>query len=416
MRQVIVIGGGAAGLMAAGTAATRGASVVLLEKKDRPGRKISISGKGRCNVTSAMEPEEFMKHYPRNGKFLYSAFDQFSNRDMMEFVEAHDVPLKVERGQRVFPESDKAEDIVDMLVKWCRKKGVRIECNAPVQRIERTKQGRYTVVYEGGMLTGDAVILATGGMSYPGTGSTGDGYAFAESLGHSITELRPGLIPLIAEESWVRELQGLSLKNVRLTALQDNKKKINEEFGEMLFTHFGISGPIVLSMSRDIGEYMYKKKKPVKMKLDLKPALTEETLDARLQRDFAKFSKKQFKNVLPELLPAKLIPVFLKLCGIPEEKECNSITKEERRHLVELLKNLSFTVVDCRPVKEAIVTCGGVKVKEIDPRTMESKCSPGLYLAGEIIDVDGYTGGFNLQAAFSTGRCAGNHAAVLPEE
>ncbi len=412
MRQIIVIGAGSSGLMAAGTAAENGAQVTLLEKKDRAGRKLSLTGKGRCNITSAMEPEEFMKHYPRNGKFLYSAFSQFSNRDMVQFIEARGVPTKVERGQRVFPVSNRSQDVIDALTGWCRRKGVKFVFDAPVRRIEKSPRGRFTVVYEGGMQDADAVIIATGGLSYPGTGSTGDGYRLAESLGHTVTELRPGLIPLITAEDWVVKLQGLSLKNIRLTALNDKGKKINEEFGEMLFTHFGISGPIVLSMSRDIGETIHKKGQPVKMKLDLKPALTEEQLDARLQRDFTKYAKKQFKNVLPELLPAKMIPVFLELCGIPEEKECNAITKNERKKLAEQLKNLTFTVTGCRPVKEAIVTSGGVAIKGIDPKTMASKITPGLYFCGEVIDVDGYTGGFNLQAAFSTGRSAGKHAAL----
>ncbi len=412
MRQVVIVGGGASGLMAAGSAAEGGARVILLEKKDRPGRKLAITGKGRCNVTSALEPEELLKQYPRNGKFLYSAIHQFSNRDMISFLETCGVPLKVERGHRVFPVSDQAEEVVSALVRWCRQKGVRILCRTAVKRIEKESRGAaYSVVYEGGSIDADAVILATGGLSYPGTGSTGDGYAFAKQFGHCITDLRPGLIPLTTQEAWVTQLQGLSLKNIQLTAFQEDGKKINEEFGEMLFTHFGISGPIVLSMSRDIGEYMHRHKKHVRMQLDLKPALTEETLDKRLQRDFARYAKKQFKNVLSELLPSKLIPVFLALSGVAPEKSCSEMTKSERREVLECLKRLSFTVTGCRPIKEAIVTCGGVSIKEINPKTMESKYAPGLYFAGELLDVDGYTGGFNLQAAFSTGYCAGRYAA-----
>ncbi len=411
MKNIIVIGAGASGLLAAGTAASKGARVILLEKKDRAGRKISISGKGRCNVTTAVEQDQLLKGYPGNGRFLYSAFHAFSNQDMIRFLNEHGMETRVERGNRVFPTSDHAEDVVQLLLKFALQAGAEMILSTPVERIE-FQEGRVTGIKAAGRLyPADAVIICTGGMSYPGTGSTGDGYAMAKAAGHTIVEPRPGLVPLLAAEPWVKELQGLSLKNVKARSFREDGKKINEDFGELLFTHFGLSGPIILSMSRDIGDYIYKKKKTVRLVLDMKPALSEEKLDERLLRDFEKYARKMFKNALGDLLPQKMIPVIINLSGIDPEKECSQISRAERRGMVNLLKQLSLTITGTRPIQEAIVTAGGVNVKEVDPKTMQSKLMEGLYFAGEVLDVDGYTGGYNLQAAFSTGYVAGMHAA-----
>lgn len=411
MNTVLIIGAGAAGMMAAASAATEGAQVILLEKKAKPGRKLAITGKGRCNLTSTAELDEFIKSYPRNGRFLFSALNQLSNLDLIRFFNEQGLATKVERGKRVFPISDSAEEVVATLLSYLNKKKVKLLLNTQVTSIKKQNRKICSVFSSAGEFRADAVIIATGGMSYPGTGSTGDGYQWAESLGHNIITPRPGLIPLLTAEEWVKDLQGLSLKNVRLKAFKADGKKINEDFGEMLFTHYGVSGPIVLSMSRDIVEYMYEKKSNILLNLDLKPALDEEKLDNRLKRDLLKNGRKKFKNSLDELLPAKMIPVFISLTGIDPDKECNSITKAERLTMLNLLKKLPMTVNGCRPIKEAIVTSGGVNVKEIDPGTMASKLIDNLYFAGEILDVDGYTGGFNLQAAFCTGWVAGKNAA-----
>lgn len=411
MKKIIVIGAGAAGMMAAGVAASKGAEVLLLEKKDRPGRKLCITGKGRCNITSAVEPDELIKGFPGNGRFLYSAFHAFSNQELLRFFHERGLATKVERGNRVFPVSDRAEEVVDILRDFAAGAGAKFHFEQAADRIE-IKAGRVCGVKAGKeVYPADAVIICTGGMSYPGTGSTGDGYRLAGDAGHSIKEPRPGLVPLITAETWVKELQGLALKNVKATAFSPEGKKINEDFGEMLFTHFGVSGPIILSMSHDIGEYLYKKKKPVQLVIDLKPALTEEKLEERLQRDFDKYARKMFKNSLGDLLPQTMIPVAIMLSGIDPEKECSQISKAERRSLMQILKKLTLTVTAARPIQEAIVTAGGVNIKEIDPKTMESKLVKGLFIAGEVLDVDGYTGGYNLQAAFSTGYIAGLHAA-----
>lgn len=408
--NVLVIGAGAAGLMAAGQAAACGAKVTLLEKNDRPGRKLLITGKGRCNLTNAVDTQELIKNIPGNGRFLYSAFDMFNNHDLIGFFHGLGVETKVERGDRVFPVSDKAGDVVEALVRFCREQNVNIVYGQPVSGITQ-QAGAVNGVVTGSSdkYQADRVILATGGASYPGTGSTGDGYAMARELGHTIIPVKPALVPLETAEAWVCELQGLTLKNVRATAMSGNKT-IAEEFGEMIFTHFGISGPIILTLSRKIAQLM-EKGRDIKVTFNLKPAISPEQLDRRIQRDFAAMQNKQFKNSLGELLPKSLIPVVVRLSGIFGDKPVHQVTKEERLKLVNLLHDLEVTVTGTRSIKEAIVTAGGVAVKEIDPRTMESKLVRGLFFAGEIIDVDGYTGGFNLQIAFSTGYMAGRATA-----
>ncbi len=411
-KRVVIVGGGAAGLMAAISAAENGADVLVLEKMPAPGRKILITGKGRCNFTNRCEIADFPKFFPNNGAFLYSALRAFDNQDLIDYLAAHGVPSKVERGGRLFPVSDKAADVVDALVKTARQAGVRIQTSRPVQSV-RVADGRVSGVVAGlETVPADAVILATGGLSYPGTGSTGDGYRLAKELGHSVTPLAPALVPLEVAESWIGELQGLSLKNVS-ALVRINGRKVDSDFGELMFTHFGLSGPIILSLSQAASRALKQTPRPeIVVSVNLKPALTPETLDKRLQRDFTAFARKQFKNSLGELLPAKLIPVVIRLSGIAPEKPVHQISRDERRQLVELLQNLCFTIRGTRPVAEAVVTAGGVAVKEIQPKTMESRLVGGLYFAGEILDVDGYTGGFNLQAAFSTGCVAGRAAAL----
>lgn len=412
MGKVLIIGAGPAGMMAAYTAAAQGAEVWLAEKKARAGKKLSITGKGRCNLTAAVDMDGLIRGFPGNGRFLYSAFHEFSNLDLIGFFERRGLKTKVERGNRVFPQSDKAEEVVEVLNKTLQEAGVNIMTACEVRKIN-IESGRVTGAdCSKGIIKTDAVIVATGGMSYPGTGSTGDGYRFAAAAGHKIIEPRPGLVPLLVREEWIGELQGLSLKNTRATAFDDRGHKINEECGELLFTHYGLSGPIVLSMSRDIGEFMYRRRKPVRIELDLKPALGEEKLDERLQRDLEKYSRKIYKNALDDLLPGKMIPVIVRLSGIDPGKLCHQITRRERLGLGQLLKHLPLTVYGTRPIAEAIVTAGGVDVKEVDPKTMQSKLVAGLFFAGEVLDIDGYTGGYNLQAAFSTGYVAGKHAAL----
>lgn len=404
-RRVIVIGAGAAGLMAAGQAAERGLEVVLAEKNDKVGKKLLISGKGRCNLTNNTDMEGLIENIPGNGNFLYSSFYSFSNLDIMEFFHNRGLQTKVERGGRVFPVSDSAADVVDVLYQYAVGSGARLKLKSPVREVGiRDGTVTHVVFRDGGRMECDAVILAAGGASYPGTGSNGDGYEIARAAGHRITELKPSLIPLLAEEDWVRNLQGLSLKNVSITIVNTKKKKLYTDFGEMLFTHFGVSGPVILSCSRHIMDDGYK---DVKLVIDLKPALDFDVLDARIQRDFEKYTRKQYKNCLDDLLPQKLIPVIIELSGIPPEKPVNQITKEERHKLVKLFKGLELTITGARPLNEAIVTAGGVCTDEINPSTMESKLVKGLFLAGEVVDVDGYTGGFNLTIAFSTGHLAG---------
>lgn len=404
-KRIIVIGAGAAGLMAAGKAAERGLDVKLVEKNDRVGRKLLISGKGRCNITNNTDMEGLIENIPGNGNFLYSAFYSFSNLDMIEFFNKNGLQTKVERGGRVFPVSDSAVDVVDTLYKYAIDNGAHLLLKSPVQEII-IKDGKVTHVAlkDGRKLECDAVILAAGGASYPGTGSNGEGYEMARNAGHAITELKPSLIPLLVEEEWVKNLQGLSLKNVSITILNKKRKKIYTDFGEMLFTHFGVSGPLILSSSRHIMEYNYR---DVKLVIDLKPALDIEMLDNRIQRDLEKFARKQYKNCLEDLLPQKMIPVVIELSGISPEKPVNQITREERQKLSILLKSFELTITGSRPLDEAIVTAGGVCINEINPSTMESRLVTGLFFAGEVIDVDGYTGGFNLTIAFSTGYVAG---------
>lgn len=408
--KVIVIGAGAAGLMAAGQAASAGAEVMVLEKNDRPGRKLLITGKGRCNITNTEQMPEFLKYIPGNGQFLYSSLSKFDNNDLISLLNETGLETKVERGGRVFPVSDKAADVVETLVNFCLSRGVKFKYSVRVEDITVSEGQVVSVrIQDGQDYPCDSVIVATGGASYPGTGSTGDGYTFARRLGHTVVELKPALVPLEAREEWVKELQGLALKNVEVTAFQ-NEKKVASEFGEMLFTHFGVSGPIILTMSGAITPVL-ESGTAVNLKLNLKPALTQEQLDSRIQRDFTKYARKQFQNALNELLPKSLIPVIINLSQIEPEKPVHQVTREERLKLVDIIQSLKLTITRPRPIREAIVTKGGVSVKEINPKTMESKLVKGLYFAGEVVDVDAYTGGFNLQAAFSMGYTAGINAA-----
>jgi predicted Rossmann fold flavoprotein len=409
MKKIIVIGAGAAGMMAAAKAAENGAEVILLEKMKRVGKKMLITGKGRCNITNTASVPELIKNMIGNGSFLNSAIRAFDNEDVVSFFNELGLVTKVERGGRVFPESDKAADVVGTMLRQLHRLGVKIETEMAVKRI-LVEDGRVVGIesMSGALYKSDAVILAAGGSSYPGTGSSGDGYAMAEAIGHTIVPLRPSLIPLETEEEWVKETQGLSLRNVRVTALADGKK-IGEEFGEMLFSHFGVTGPIILSLSRVVADAL-SRGEFVELIINLKPALTPETLDKRIQRDFEKYIRKQLKNSLHDLLPSKLIQPVMDLSYLDGEKEIHQITKEERLRLLETLQHLTLTVTKTRPLAEAIVTAGGVETKQISPKTMESKVVKGLYFAGEVIDIDGYTGGFNLQAAFSTGAAAGQYA------
>ena len=409
MRKIIVIGGGAAGLMAAVSAAQSGAEVVLLEKNNRLGKKLLITGKGRCNVTNTAQLQDFVKNIPGNGKFLYSVFSKFFNWDVRSFFEELDVSLKEERGGRVFPVSDKAIDIVNAFERILRKLAVQIKLDEAV-RFLKVEDNKIVgvITEEDKYYEADAVILATGGSSFPGTGSTGDGYRMARQIGHTVEPLFPALVPLECEEDWVREFQGLSLRNINLSVLVDGKNT-QEMFGEMLFTHFGVSGPIILSLSRDIAKYL-KAGKTVELSLNLKPALTKEQLDKRICRDFEKYNRKQIKNALGDLLPSKMISNIIDLAFIDENKYVNQISREERERLVDLLQNLVMTVTKTRPLSEAIVTAGGISTKEINPKTMKSKLVKDLYCVGEVVDVDAFTGGYNLQAAFSMGFVAGENA------
>ena len=399
--SIAVIGAGAAGLIAAGTAASLGADVLLFETNPKVGRKIYITGKGRCNVTNNCEVTNILANIPVNPRFLYSALGKFNAQDVMYFFESLGVPLKTERGNRVFPVSDKASDIVDALFSYVKKQGVKIIFQT-VNDILEHKNG-FLVKTNDKQFTVDRVIITTGGASYPNTGSTGDGYRFAKHFSHSIVSPRPSLVPLVEKGDTCQKLMGLSLKNVRLTAFENNKK-IFEDFGEMLFTHFGVSGPLVLSASAHMRHFGSKE---YKLLIDLKPALDEKTLDKRLLNDFEKYKNSDFINALGELLPRKLIPVIIELAKINPHTKVHSITKTQRASLSKLIKAFPVDISGARPISEAIVTTGGVSVKEINPKTMESKKKTGLYFAGEVIDVDAYTGGFNLQIAWSTGKLAG---------
>lgn len=403
-KRVAVIGGGPAGMMAAATSALSGKSTVIFEKNNFLGRKLMITGKGRCNVTNSAEISDFIKNVPVNGNFLYSAFYSFTNDDLIELLKKCGVETKTERGGRVFPVSDKAKDVVDGLTEYVKKAGVKI-VKAEVAKITVNDDGTKTVVLsDRRAVKYDSVIIATGGVSYPLTGSTGDGYRFARSLGHSITELKPSLVPLVVKEDYIGKLQGLSLKNIAVE-LKTNGKKVYDDFGEMLFTHYGLSGPVILSASSHM-----RKNVPYTLSVDLKPALDRSALDKRILRDFEQLKNKAFSNSLDALLPKKLIPVIVELSGIDPQKKVNEITKEERLRLGGLIKELNFEIRGFRPIKEAIITSGGINVKEINPGTMESKIVDGLFFAGEVIDTDAYTGGFNLQIAFSTGFLAGKNA------
>ena len=408
MNKVIVVGAGAAGMMAAYFAAKNKNKVTLIEKNEKTGKKIYITGKGRCNITNACDVEDLFANVMSNKKFLYSAFYGFTNSDVIDFFENHGIKTKIERGNRVFPVSDHSSDVISALEHALKEQNVDILLNTCVEKIECADSRVTGVVLCGGRkIEADAVIVATGGMSYQATGSTGDGYRFAEESGHKVTECTPSLVPFNAQEEWVAKLQGLSLKNVLVT-IYDGRKKLYEDFGEMLFRHFGVSGPVILSASSVITGIV--KERPVRLSIDLKPAITDEQLDERILRDFSKEQNKAFKNSLDELLPKKLIPVIVMQSGIKPEKKVNEVTREERQRLVKLLKNFDMTVTSTRGFNEAIITQGGVNVKEINPSTMESKLVKNIYFAGEVIDVDAVTGGYNLQIAWSTGYLAGINA------
>ena len=434
--NVIVIGGGPAGMMAAIASAENGNNVILLEKKERLGRKLLITGKGRCNITSSLPIEEFIQNIPGNGQFLYSAFKNYTNNDIINFLNEEGLEVKEERGNRIFPVTDKSLDVLKCFTKKFKELNVKIEYNMKVTEIvPRDEDGKLKVKVvknkenTSGNLNEcytkeknnirtfetDKVILATGGKSYPLTGSTGDGYELVRKLGHTVTKIRPSLVPLEAfEQNMCKDLQGLSLRNVNIELKnKENNKIIYQDFGEMLFTHFGVSGPTILSCSAHLVRYKnideLLKNKKIVLNIDFKPALSEEKLDDRILRDFVEFKNKQCKNSVDKLLPHKLIPVIIEKSGIKPKKKVNEMNKKERLRLVNLLKNFEVTIRGFRPIDEAIVTSGGINIKEINPKTMESKLVDGLYFAGEIIDVDAYTGGFNLQIAYSTGYTAGNN-------
>lgn len=433
MSRVLVVGGGAAGMMAALAAAGKGHRVTLFEKNEKLGKKIYITGKGRCNVTNACEPQELFDNVVSNSKFLYSAFYGFDNNAVQQFFETHGCPLKTERGNRVFPVSDHSSDVIRALSGALEKAGVEIRLHTPVKKLLTEKAGeegslriKGVKLLSGEEVKGDAVVLACGGLSYQATGSTGDGYRMAQETGHTLVSCKPSLVPFHIKEEWCRQLQGLALKNVN-ASLYIEGKEIYEGFGEMLFTHFGVSGPLILSASsyyQTAAEKLRRKKEkqagktgktaenmgreaPALLKLDLKPALSSEQLDKRILRDFEDNKNKQFKNAVDGLFPARLVPVMIQLSGINPEKKVHEITREERKFFIECIKGLTLTVTGTRGFEEAIITRGGIKVKEVNPSTMESKLVSGLYLAGEMLDLDALTGGFNLQIAWSTGHLAG---------
>ena len=409
MKRVVVIGGGAAGLMTAVIAGREGAKVTLLEKMNYVGKKMGITGKGRCNITNACDMSDFIKNTPGNGKFLYGAYERFTNEDLLQLLHDAGLETKVERGGRVFPASDSALDVRNTFMKLMKHYGVDVHLEEPVKKL-LVNDGVVTgVVTDKETYHADAVVIATGGKSYPATGSTGDGYMLAAQVGHTITDIRPSLVPIVTEESWVKDLMGLSLRNVELSVVAKNKVQA-KMFGEMMFTHFGITGPIVLSLSHTVGKLMRKKNiGTIGLDINLKPALSSETLDKRLQKDFDLYSKKQLINGMKDLLPSRLIPLIIELAGIDPQKPINQISKEERQQIGYMLQHMPLTVKGLRPVEEAIVTAGGISLKEFNPKTMESKLVKGLYGAGEVLDIDAFTGGYNLQAAFSTGYVAAMH-------
>lgn len=405
MSKVLVIGGGAAGMFAAIFAAYNGNEVHLFEKNEKLGKKLFITGKGRCNITNASDMDTLFGSVVTNSKFLYSSFYGYTNQDVIDFFERIGVATKVERGNRVFPVSDHSSDVIAGLSRELKNLGVEIHLRSEVTKVVGKETFEHIVLKNGEKVEGDACIVATGGFSYQTTGSTGDGYGFARELGHQVTEILPSLVPLVIKEDYVRELQGLSLRNVEAT-IYDDKKILYHDFGEMLFTHFGVSGPLILSASSYIAKKV--KENGLKLVIDLKPALTMEQLDQRVLRDFEENINKQFKNAVQKLFPSKLIPVILAVSEIDPEKKVNLITKEERQQFVNLIKNFTFTITGLRDFNEAIITKGGVHVKEINPATMESKLVQNLYFVGEVLDLDALTGGFNLQIAWSTGYSAGS--------
>ena len=409
-KKIAIIGGGVAGLLAAITAADEGAKVMLFEKMPKVGLKMGITGKGRCNLTNSAPIMDFISKTPGNGKFLYSAYEAFSNEDLLSLLHGYGLATKVERGGRVFPASDDAQEVRHLFMKLLKDKKVDLHLEEPVSHLVVVDGAAKGVVTAKGCYEADAVILCTGGASYPRTGSTGDGYRLAKEVGHKVTAIRPALIPLVCAEAWPKELQGLSLKNVTLSLDAGGRRKA-EEFGEMLFTHFGITGPIVLSLSDKASQWI-SQGHAVSGAIDLKPALTQEVLDKRVLRDLEKHHLKQMAGALAELLPHRLIDVVLTLSGIPRELPVSELKKAQRMSLVQTMKSMKLTITGTRPIEEAIVTAGGISVKEVNPSTMESKKVKGLYFAGEVLDIHAFTGGYNLQAAFSTGHMAALSAAA----
>ena len=405
MSKVLVVGGGAAGMFAAIFAAYNGNEVHIFEKNEKLGKKLFITGKGRCNITNASDMDTLFSSVVTNSKFLYSSFYGYTNQDVIDFFERIGVATKIERGNRVFPVSDHSSDVIAGLTRELKQLGVEIHLHTSVRKIVGKEQFEYIELQNGKRIEGDACIVATGGFSYQTTGSTGDGYRFAKEMGHEVTEIMPSLVPLEIKEWYAKELQGLSLRNVQATVM-DGKKKLYDDFGEMLFTHYGVSGPLMLSASSYIGKKLQEKE--LRLVIDLKPALSIEQLDQRVLRDFEENMNKQFKNAIGKLFPTKLIPIMLELSGIDPDKKVNLISKEERQNFVSLIKNFEMTITGLRDFNEAIITKGGVKVKEINPATMESKLVQGLYFVGEVLDLDALTGGFNLQIAWSTAYAAGN--------
>lgn len=415
--DLIVVGAGAAGMMAACAAAKNGMDgrrILILEQNEKPGKKIYITGKGRCNFTNACELEELFLNIPQHAKFLYSSFYTFSNQDVIDFFESAGMKTKVERGNRVFPASDHASDVTGALKRMLDRYQVEIRLHSKVEEISCCEDAGFRLVLQNEkILYAKKLLLATGGKSYPATGSTGDGYRFAGQLGHTVTDLSPSLVPFSVKEEFVKDLQGLALKNIKVQIL-DGKKVLFEEFGELLFTHFGVSGPVILKASAVVNKQIQKKN--LELVIDWKPALDEGQLDKRILRDFEDNQNRQFKNAIDHLVPAKMLPVLIRLCGIPEDKKVNEITREERKKITLLLKHFSVTLTALRGFNEAIITRGGIALKEVNPSTMESKLVSGLFFAGEVLDLDGFTGGFNLQIAWSTGYLAGLNIAEQMEE